>query len=47
VVVAEEHDNFEFGDAERRGDARLGSHGNGRSSESMCTGVGATMTTAT
>ena len=38
VVVAEEHD-FEFGDVERRGDVRLESRGDDRSSGSGCTGV--------
>lgn len=36
VVVAEEHD-LEFGDAERRGEDRLGSRGDGGSG---CMGVG-------
>ena len=38
VVVVEEHD-FEFGDVERRGDVRLESRGDDRSSEPGCTGV--------
>ena len=40
VVVAEEHDDFEFGDVERRRDVRLDSRGDGRSNGLECTGVG-------
>jgi len=40
VVVVEEHDDFEFGDVERRGDVRLGSHSDDRSNVSGCVDVG-------
>jgi len=39
-IVAADEDDFELGDAERRGDVRLDSRNDGRSSGSGCTGVG-------